>query len=188
MKTTTWSAPIQSLDTLAARFDVRSPGALGHSHRVARMSACTARQLGLPRERVALVRRAAALHDIGKIRTPAQILNKPGPLSEAEFAVVREHAAAGGQMTAASGGQTMASIVRHHHERFDGAGYPDGLAGGEIPLGARIVAVADTFDALTSARPYRPAMSHTEALALLRGLAGTQLDPAVVDAFLRRYR
>jgi HD-GYP domain-containing protein (c-di-GMP phosphodiesterase class II) len=115
----------------------------------------------------------------------ATIINKPGPLSEGEYAMVQVHAEAGAEMLADLDPE-LAPIVRHHHERFDGGGYPDGLAGEEIPLGARVVAVADTFDALTSSRPYRSARRRRQAMALLVAEAGTQLDPRVVQAFRTR--
>jgi putative nucleotidyltransferase with HDIG domain len=155
----------------------------GHMRRVARYAAGTARHLGLPREEVERVRRAAAVHDIGKLETPAAIINKPAALSDEEIAAIRRHAVAGERIIARLGDPELAAIVRHHHERVDGGGYPDGLAGDEIPLGARIVATADTFDAITSERAYRSARSHREALELIDAEAGTQLDPEVVAAF-----
>jgi putative nucleotidyltransferase with HDIG domain len=171
------------LDRLAAGLEASVPGTEAHCRRVARYAAGTAKRMGLSRERVALVRQAGALHDIGKFETPAAIVNKPGPLSREEFALVERHSAAGEKMVAGLGDEALAAIVRHHHERFDGSGYPDGLAGKKIPLGARIVAVADTFDAVTSTRPYRAAIRRRQGLELLHAEAGTQLDPDVVDAF-----
>ena len=183
-----WAADFYGLDRLTAgHLDAHLPGAFAHSRRVARLAGSTARQLGLSREDVTRVRRAGAFHDVGKVEIPNEIINKPGPLSEEEFAIVKRHPVAGAQIVARWGDPQLARMVRHHHERFDGSGYPDGLAGEEIPIGARIVAVADTFDAVTSSRPYRPALSRREALALLRREAGSQLDPAVVGAFRRRY-
>ncbi|HEU4392288.1 MAG TPA: HD-GYP domain-containing protein [Solirubrobacterales bacterium] len=173
----------RTLRQLAAELEARIPGATGHSRRVARYAAGVARHLGLPRERVARLRWAAALHDIGKLKLPPRVVNKPGPLSELEYAMVRRHAAIGARIVARFADGELAAIVRHHHERFDGSGYPDGLAGERIPLGARVVAVADTFDAITSARPYQPAKRHHEALELLADEAGTQLDPEVVAVF-----
>jgi putative nucleotidyltransferase with HDIG domain len=177
----------RELDRLAAELETRVPGSAGHSRRVATYAAGTAKKMGLSPERVATVRRAAQLHDIGKVETPVEIVNKPGPLSAEEYAVVRRHADLGGWIVAGLGDSELAEIVRHHHERVDGGGYPDGLAGEEIPLGARIVAVADTFDALASTRPYRPAKGEREALDLLDAEAGGQLDPQAVDAFRRYY-
>jgi putative nucleotidyltransferase with HDIG domain len=173
----------RSLDCLAAELELRVPGSWAHARRVSRYAAGVARRLGLPGEQVALVRRAGAVHDIGKLEIPAYFLNWPGPLSAAEFSMVERHSGLGARMIAESGHEEMAAIVRHHHERFDGTGYPDGLAGEEIPLGARIVAVADTFDAATSPRPYRPAGTCADALDLLVAEAGSQLDPEVVGAF-----
>jgi len=177
----------RTLARLAAGLEVRAPGINGHSRRVSRYAAGIARRMGLPREQVARVRQAAAVHDIGKLEMPARIVNKPGPLSDEEFTQVQRHAAAGERMVAGLGDEQLSAIVRHHHERVDGAGYPDGLVGAEIPLGARIVAVADTFDALTSTRPYRPASNHRDALVLLGAEAGAQLDPDVVRAFRDYY-
>jgi putative nucleotidyltransferase with HDIG domain len=177
----------RELNRLAAELDARVPGSAGHSRRVATYAAGTAKKMGLSPERVATVRRAAQLHDIGKVETPVEIVNKPGPLSAEEYAVVRSHADLGGWIVAGLGNSELAAIVRHHHERLDGGGYPDGLAGEEIPLGARIVAVADTFDALASTRPYRPAKGVREALDLLDAEAGGQLDPQAVEAFRRYY-
>lgn len=183
-----WTSEFYALDRLTAALDGRVPGYFAHSRRVARLAASTAKELGLPGEGVTRVRRAGTLHDVGKSEIPVEILSKPGPLTSQEFAVVKQHAVAGARMVARStGDEELAEMVRHHHERYDGDGYPDGLLGDEIPVGARIVAVADTFDAITSPRPYRPAMSHREALALLDREAGGQLDPQVIGAFRARY-
>jgi putative nucleotidyltransferase with HDIG domain len=159
----------------------------GHSRRVARHATMIARGLGLPSEEVARIRAAAAVHDVGKLRTPKAILNKPGRLSDDEFEVIQRHPVDGAEMVAALGDPELTRIVRHHHERLDGAGYPDRLRGEEIPLGARIIAVADTFDAITSARPYRDAAPHQKAIDILRTEAGTQLDPDAVRSFLAYY-
>ena len=136
---------------------------------------------------MARIRTAAAVHDVGKISTPREVLNKTGRLSEEEFAVIKRHPADGAAIVAEIGDPELTAMVRHHHERLDGRGYPDGLAGGEIPLGARIIAVADTFDAITSTRPYRAGARHKKALDTLRREAGAQLDPDAVAAFLRYY-
>jgi putative nucleotidyltransferase with HDIG domain len=179
--------PEPTLDALFAALEVRIPGIGDHCRRVARLAAGTARELQLSSQQVAGVAAAAAIHDIGKIEMPAAIVNKPGSLSAEEFAVVRKHASAGARLVARLGDGELAPIVRHHHERFDGGGYPHGLAGTQIPLGARIVAVADTFDALTSIRPYRPPVGWREAMDVLAAEAGSQLDPGVVAAFRSRY-
>jgi HD-GYP domain-containing protein (c-di-GMP phosphodiesterase class II) len=177
----------RELTRLAAELEIRVPGSAGHSRRVGAYAAGTAKRLGLSVEQVVRIRRAAELHDIGKVETPAEIVNRPGPLSAEEHAVVRRHADLGGWIVAGLGDPELTAIVRHHHERFDGAGYPDGLSGERIPLGARIVAVADTFDALASDRPYRAAKQTREALELLDAEAGAQLDPAAVEAFRRHH-
>jgi putative nucleotidyltransferase with HDIG domain len=175
------------LERLSRALEARDPRTHGHSHRVARHATAVAKRMSLPRAEVARIRTAAVLHDVGKIDTPREIIDKAGPLSAAEYEVVKRHAPVGARMVGALGDARLTAFIRSHHERLDGAGYPDGLSGGEIPLGARIIAVADTFDAVTSARPYRRAMAHREALALLAAEAGTQLDPEVVRGFRRYY-
>jgi hypothetical protein len=143
--------------------------------------------LGLSDEQVAKVRTAAAVHDVGKISTPREVMNKPGKLTEEEYEVMKRHAIVGAAMAARINDPEITGMVRHHHEQLDGGGYPDGLSGSDIPLGARIIAVADTFDAITSARPYRAAQQHKRAMRILRRAAGTQLDPRAVEAFLGYY-
>jgi putative nucleotidyltransferase with HDIG domain len=172
---------------LAAAIEAQDPYLNGHSRRVANHSARIARTLGLPSSDVAKIMAAAAMHDIGKFQVPSSVLNKPGPLADSELALIRRHAEEGAKVVSALGDPELTAIVRHHHERVDGNGYPAGLVGDQIPLGARIVAVADTFDAVTSARPYRPAARHKEAIGVLLDAGGTQLDPAAVRAFLRSY-
>ncbi len=173
---------LRSLDGALAEL---RPGVHAHCRRVAGRTALLAWQLGLAGEDLARVRSAALLHDVGKIETPTEIVDKPGPLTRDEFAEMRHHAEAGASMVAALGDPDLTAIVRHHHERFDGRGYPDGLRGYGIPLGARVLAVADTFDALVSPRPYRPPMSERRALVLLDTAAGSQLDPGIVRVALR---
>jgi hypothetical protein len=175
------------LQQLATGMDARDPNTQGHSRRVARHSWMIARRMGLSREEVARIRTAAAVHDIGKIETPTAILRKEGSLTDSEYAVIKRHPGDGARMAEVLRDVELTSIVRHHHERIDGSGYPDGLVGESIPLGARILAVADTFDAITSARPYRPACPHKKALDILRADAGTRLDPHVVRAFCGHY-
>jgi hypothetical protein len=159
---------VQVLKQLAAALEGRYPDTHGHSRRVARHATVISKRMGLPAEEVARIRTAATLHDVGKVDLSPSIINKPAKLNDAED-------------------KELTRIVRHHHERLDGRGYPAGLEGKEIPLGARIIAVADTFDALTSTRPYRSARRHKEALNLLADEAGTQLDPAAVRAFRSSY-
>lgn len=176
------------LEQLVAGMETRDPYLHGHSRRVARHSWMIARRMGLPRAEVARIRTAAAIHDVGKVRTPMRILHKAGPLTDEEYEVIRRHPGDGASMAHSLRDPALTSIVRHHHERLDGTGYPDGLRGEEIPLGARIIAVADTFDAVTSKRPYRAASPHKRAMDILREEAGTRLDPAVVRAFCGHYR
>jgi putative nucleotidyltransferase with HDIG domain len=143
-----------------------------------------ARELRLGWSERAALGRGALLHDVGKLTIPDEILSKPGPLDAEEWAVMREHSAAGAQMLAPIVRDTrILAIVRSHHERWDGRGYPDGLAGESIPLGARIVAVADSFQAMLEARPYRPAVAAAEAIEVIDAEAGRQFDPACVSAF-----
>jgi hypothetical protein len=178
---------VRLLEGLARMLDARDPGTHGHSRRVARYSWMLAGRMGLAREEIDRVRCAAAVHDVGKIDTPDAILRNPAALSNAEYEIIKRHAADGARMVAALNDPALTAIVRHHHERLDGSGYPDGLRGEEIPLGARIVAVADTFDAITSDRAYRAARTHKEALAVLRREAGTRLDADAVRAFCDHY-
>jgi putative nucleotidyltransferase with HDIG domain len=180
-------ARAEALARLARLLEARDAYTHGHSKRVARHALRISQALRLPADDAATIWTAATLHDVGKIHTPREILNKPGRLSDAEFDVIKRHPVDGAAMLAEIGDPRIVAIVRSHHERLDGAGYPDGLAGSEIPLGARIIAVADTFDALTSTRSYRSAATHKRALDILRKEAGTQLDGAAVAAFLRTY-
>jgi len=178
---------VKLLEQLVSGMETRDPYLHGHSRRVARHSWMIARRMGLPRDEVARIRTAAAIHDVGKINTPKAILHKPGRLTDAEYEVIKRHPGEGAEMAAVLADPAITAIVRHHHERADGSGYPNGLKGEEIPLGARIVAVADTFDAITSARPYRAASAHNKAIDILRDEAGTRLDPDVVKAFCIHY-
>jgi putative nucleotidyltransferase with HDIG domain len=175
------------LRRLSSLLEHRDPYTHGHSKRVARHAERIARRLGLSGEQVDRVRAAALVHDIGKINVPRGVLTKPGRLTDAEFELVKRHAGDGAVMVGELGDPELAAIVRHHHERLDGGGYPDGLAGADIPLGARIIAVADTFDAITSARPYRKTRTHRQALEVVRREAGSQLDPDAVEAFSGYY-
>jgi putative nucleotidyltransferase with HDIG domain len=175
------------LTRLAAALDAQDPYLAGHSHRVARYATGTALKLGLDADECARIQRAALIHDIGKLQVPDAVLTKPGRLTADEFELTKSHAEAGAKMAASLGDEELAEIVHHHHERFDGTGYPTGLRGEEIPLGARVIAVADTFDAVTSLRPYRPASRHKRAIEVLRAGSGSQFDPAVVHAFIQYY-
>jgi putative nucleotidyltransferase with HDIG domain len=175
------------LKQLSAALEARDVYTHGHTKRVARHSDMIATAMGLPEEQVTKVRTAAAVHDAGKARTPRSVINKPGRLNAVQEKLMRRHVIDGARMAEAIGDPEITAMVRHHHERLDGGGYPDALEGAEIPIGARIIAVADTFDAMTSARAYRPAMRHSRALKILRREAGAQLDPAAVAAFVEYY-
>jgi hypothetical protein len=178
---------IELLLGLSRLLEARDGYIHGHSQRVARHAVRIGRAMGLPDQQVAKIRTAAEVHDVGKIYTPRAILNNPHRLTEAEFATIKEHSMCGAEMVSVVGDQEITAMVRHHHERIDGGGYPDGLTGSAIPLGARIIAVADTFDAITSDRPYRTANSQKHALDILAAEAGAQLDASAVAAFQHGY-
>jgi diguanylate cyclase (GGDEF)-like protein/PAS domain S-box-containing protein len=174
---------IAALGTLA---EIKDPYVRGHQERTSDVAATLAEELGLSPDRVRGTRLAGLVHDLGKAGVSKSILRKPGKLTEEEFAEIKEHPPLGSMMiiSEVEALQQLVPIVRHHHERFDGKGYPDGLAGEDIPLEARILAVVDAFDAMTHERSYRKAMSREEALVEIERGAGTQFDPAVVEVFL----
>jgi putative nucleotidyltransferase with HDIG domain len=173
----------QSLLALANALEAKDAYTRGHSERVAQLGRWVATELGLDADEVAAVGEAGLLHDIGKIGVPEPMLQKAGPLSSDEWQAMQRHPTVGAQIVAPfEFFARSAPLIRYHHERWDGSGYPDGLAGPAIPVGARIVAVADVFDALTSARPYRAAVAPEAALAQLLAEAGRTLDPDVVAA------
>jgi putative nucleotidyltransferase with HDIG domain len=175
-----------TLQSLANALDVRDSETGGHSDRVLRYMDLLLEQAGADPGSLAMLRRGALLHDIGKIGVPDSILRKPAALSDSEWAIMRKHPEYGARIVAGIPFlEDVSTIVRHHHERWDGKGYPDRLAGNDIPIGARIFAVADSFDAMTSDRPYRRAMTIEMACAEVARCRGTQFDPAVVDAFAR---
>lgn len=178
-------AEIQEMMALVRAVEEKDPATEGHCHRIERLAISTGEQLGLLGDRLATLSHAAYLHDIGKVKIPNSILNKPGPLTDEEWEEMRKHAVYGSEMLADKEFLAEAAkVVRSHHEHYDGTGYPDGLRGAEIPLEARIVAVVDAYDAMRSDRPYRSALSPDAALAELRKNTGTQFDPLVVEAFL----
>ena len=175
---------------LALAVEYRDNDTGEHTLRVAKYSRIIADGLGLPPRLCRDIYLAAPLHDVGKVAIPDNILLKPGRLTDAEMAVIRTHAAIGQRILADSHCELIqigAEIAAAHHERWDGAGYPNGLSGDNIPIAARVVAVADVFDALMSKRPYKEAMSLTEARGYLEDQKGQHFDPACVDAFLARW-
>ena len=178
------SAPRQTTEVLVRMMGERNPSLGEHLSGVADLAEAVSLRLGLSREQAEEVKRAAALHDIGKLAIPESILGKAGPLTAAEWNFVRQHTVIGERILSVAPSMAgCARIVRSSHEWWDGTGYPDGLEGESIPLAARIVAVCDAFDAMTSGRPYRARRSEQEAVSELRRCAGTQFDPAVVTCF-----
>jgi putative nucleotidyltransferase with HDIG domain len=174
-----------TLQALSNALDVRDSETEGHSRRVVEYMELIIAQLPVAPAHLATLRRGALLHDIGKIGVPDNVLRKPAALSEAEWVVMKRHPEHGARIISQIPFlQDVSRIVRHHHERWDGKGYPDGIAGEAIPFGARIFAVADSFDAMTSDRPYRRAMSVKDARVEVARCRGTQFDPVVVDAFV----
>ena len=178
------AARYRAAASLAKAVDARDAYTGSHSERVGDLAKQIARRLGLDEAQVDLIRLAASLHDLGKLAIPEEILRKPGTLTDSERLVIERHPQIGYRMLESLGVEPIADWVHHHHERWDGAGYPHGLSGEQIPLGARIIFVADAFDAMTSERVYRERVyTEREALDELERCAGTQFDPGIVDAF-----
>jgi putative nucleotidyltransferase with HDIG domain len=176
---------LATLAALSTAIEARDPWARGHASRVALLAHSLARRIGFDGLSLARLRLGGILHDVGKLEVPEAILLKPGPLTEPELVQMRRHPAAGARMLRALGaGEEALPCVLYHHERWDGHGYPSGRVGDEIPLEARILAVADAFDAMTSKRPYRDARPAPEALDELERCSGSQFDPFLVDAFV----
>lgn len=183
-----WRAHLETLDRLSRVAEIRDDITGGHTARVGALSALIAQELALPEDEVELIKRAAPLHDLGKIAISDRILLKTGAFASDEREIMQEHAILGASLL--SGGrsevmQTAEQIALHHHERWDGCGYPEGLAGAQIPIAARIVGAADAFDALTHCRPYKEACTTNRALNEIANERGRQFDPEVVDALLR---
>ena len=176
---------MQEMMALARSVEEKDRYTEGHCSRLERLAILTGERLGLPGEELVALSYGAYLHDIGKIRVPDAILNKDADLSDEEWEEMRRHPGYGAELLMEKDFlRDAAEIVRAHHERYDGSGYPQGLRGEEIPIGARVVAVVDTYDAMTSERPYEPALSKREAIEELRKHAGAQFDPRVVRAFV----
>lgn len=174
---------VATLESLVYMMEIRDAHLAGHSVRVAQVAASLAAELGRTDDEIEAVRVAGRLHDVGMICIGDGILSKPGPLNESELTQVREHVVIGAEILAPlSNHRAVSSFVRSHHERWDGSGYPDGLAGEMIPWGARLVGVAEVFDALTTSRPYRRGQPLEEAIERMREMKGSALDPQVFDA------
>src|SRR5437588_9008478 len=178
-------AQLATVLSLAEALDVRDTGTSRHSQTVGRYSEMMARSLGLGREHVERVRLAGVLHDIGKIGVPDAILSKPGPLTDEEYAQMRKHPEIGARILGGSGLEDIRRWILGHHERPDGRGYPDKLVDEEIPVEAKILAVADAYEAMTSDRVYRKSIGTQAARDELRRHSGSQFDPRVVEAFLQ---
>ena len=173
------------LMNLARALDARDGSGADHGANVAELTVHLARALGIPESELIHYERGARLHDIGKVRVPEMILLKPGALTDQEFEIVRRHTTLGFDILAPIELLRVAADIAHaHHERWDGSGYPRGLRGEEIPLPARIFAVVDVWDALTSDRPYRGKWTRTRAMEHIRALAGSQFDPKITRVFL----
>jgi putative nucleotidyltransferase with HDIG domain len=178
----------EDLKLLKLVLEGRDIGTAMHCLRVAERAAVLADRVGLSMKAMLRTTRAALIHDIGKVAVPDAILRKPSALTGEEQVVMRRHAIEGGNLVRAVDElMDLELIVRHHHERFDGTGYPDGLKGDAIPIGARIVAVADAFDAMTNDRPYRAAVEHGVALTELTRNSGSQFDPEIVHEFTKLF-
>jgi putative two-component system response regulator len=175
----------QVIFALAKAAEAKDCFTLEHAERVADSASELARRIQLPPDVIQQIHVGALIHDVGKLAVPDHILNKPGALTQGEFDLVKTHTLVGAEIVSPLSSQGhLVAIVRNHHERFDGRGYPDGLAGPQIPLAARIVAVCDAYDAMVNQRPYRPAIPHTTAIEELLAGRGRQWDPELVDAFV----
>lgn len=174
----------QTVDALVAAAGQRDKTAEGHSQRVVRYCLAIGRAMHLPADDLINLRYAAGLHDIGKVAISRKLLNKLGKLTDDEFAIMKRHSSIAIRiLEKIEGLQQAVPLIKHHHERYDGKGYPDGLAGEQIPIGSRIIAVAEAFDILTSDVPWRDAMDQESAFKELEACAGTQFDPAIVTVF-----
>jgi putative nucleotidyltransferase with HDIG domain len=177
---------LETIETLNAAVEARDPYTAGHSQRVRRASLAIGRELRLPAKQLGALATASLFHDIGKIGMPDAILTKPDRLDRAEAAIMREHVTRGAEIVARiTSLRDSVPAIRHHHERWDGLGYPDGLSGTEIPVDAAIIAIADAWDAMTTDRPYAVALDMAEAMLQIQAGRGKQFSPVVVDAFLR---
>jgi putative nucleotidyltransferase with HDIG domain len=177
---------LETIETLNAAVEARDPYTAGHSQRVRRVSLAIGRELRLPAKQLGALATASLFHDIGKIGMPDAILTKPDRLDRAEAAIMREHVTRGAEIVARiTSLRDSVPAIRHHHERWDGLGYPDGLSGTDLPVDAAIIAIADAWDAMTTDRPYAVALDMAEAMLQIQAGRAKQFSPVVVDAFLR---
>jgi putative two-component system response regulator len=181
----TYSILSGTIRALVAAVDAKDPHTARHSERVSRIAGRLGAAMGLSPERLRILEFAALLHDVGKIGVPQEILTKPGPLTSAEWEVLKQHPARSAEIVSEVGPLSeVATIVRHHHERMDGRGYPDNLLGAAIPEFSRVISLADAYEALTANRAYRPALNPLDAQEVIRDNLGTQFDPALGQLFL----
>ena len=177
---------LETIETLNAAVEARDPYTAGHSQRVRRVALAIGRELSLSAKRLGTLGTAALFHDVGKIGIPDSILTKAGPLERNEAVIMREHVTRGAEIVSkVSFFQDIVPAIRHHHERWDGLGYPDGQRGNDIPLEAAIIGLADAWDAMTTDRPYAHGLTLNEAMLQIRSCREKQFSPAVVDAFWR---
>ena len=177
---------LEMVNALSVALDLKSDYTCNHSARVAELSVLLAKALHLPLEEQIRINLGAHLHDIGKVGIPDAILNKVGPLDDKEFALIKQHTLTGYKIIKkVRSFSEISDIILYHHERVDGLGYPEGLSGQEISLATKIVSIADSFDAMTSKRPYRQSLTTTEALKDLKRCAGKQFEEGLVDVFIK---
>jgi putative nucleotidyltransferase with HDIG domain len=180
---------LETVQSLAAAIEAKDIYTRGHSERVARYAVVIAKELNLPQDQIETIQYAALLHDIGKIGIGENILNKPDKLSESEYTRIREHPVMGASIVERVNFLSeISELILYHHERYDGSGYPKGLKGDEIPIGASILAVSDVYDALSSDRPYRKAWFKVDTIGWLEDMSGVEFDPKVVNALISAYK
>jgi putative nucleotidyltransferase with HDIG domain len=180
---------MEAIEEFCRQIYYRDPSTAMHAEHVADLMAGLASQMGMGSDEINLAYMVGVMHDVGKIKTPEAILTKPGRLTPEEFAVMKRHAADGADMlTRVPGAKPIVGIMRHHHERWDGTGYPDGLSNGSIPLFSRMLALCDSFDAMTAARCYRSPVSLKECVREICRCAGSQFDPVVAAVFVEFIR